>query len=79
MVKTFVSKLLAYCLGDISKRKLQNCYNMIANHQNGNYTALQVITMKAELKTLRGRIKKEQSDLLEYFDKLFKQILNFEL
>lgn len=79
MAKTFASKLLDYCIGDISKTRLTNCYKMIATNQNGQYTVLQVITMKAELKTLRSRINKEKPELLEYFDYLFGDIVNYEV
>ena len=79
MAKTFASKLMNYCLGDISKTRLTNCFNMIAKNQSGSYTALQVITMKAELKTLQRRIIKEKPELLEYFNELFGQIINFEV
>ena len=67
MARTFASKLLDYCIGDISKARLTNCYKMIAENQGGNYTALQVITMKAELK------------LLDYFMELFGEIVNYEI
>lgn len=79
MAKTFASKLMDYCIGDISKTRLTNCFNMIAKNQNGSYTALQVITMKAELKTLQKRITKEKPELLDYFNELFGQIVNYEL
>lgn len=79
MARTFASKLLSYCMGDITKKRLTNCFNMIATNQNGQYTVIQVITMKAELKTLRSRIIKEKPDLLDYFDELFGQIVNFEV
>lgn len=79
MARTFASKLMEYCLGDISKTRLTNCYNMIAKNQGGSYTVLQVITMKAELKTLQKRITKEKPELLKYFNELFGQIVNFEV
>lgn len=77
--QTFASKLMDYCLGSISKTRLTNCNNMIAKNQGGKYTVLQVITMKAELKTLRKRVVKEKPELLDYFDSLFGDIVNFEL
>ena len=77
--QTFASKLMDYCLGSISKTRLTNCCNMIATNQGGQYTVLQVITMKAELKTLRSRVSKEKPELLEYFDKLFGEIVNYEV
>ena len=79
MANTFASKLMSYCLGTISKTRLTNCYNMIAKNQDGQYTVLQVITMKAELKTLHSRIVKEKPELLDYFDSLFGQIVNYEV
>lgn len=79
MARTFASKLLSYCMGDITKKRLTNCYNMIATNQGGQYTVIQVLTMKAELKTLRSRIIKEKPDLLDYFNQLFDQIVNFEV
>lgn len=79
MARTFSSKLMDYCIGDISKTRLTNCYNMIATNQNGQYTVLQVITMKAELKTLRSRIVKEKPELLDYFMELFGDIVNYEV
>lgn len=77
--QTFASKLMDYCLGNISRQRLTNCYNMIAKNQDGKYTVLQVITMKAELKTLRSRVQKEKPELLEYFDSLFGEIVNYEV
>ena len=77
--QTFSSKLMDYCLDSISKTRLTNCYNMIAKNQGGKYTVLQVITMKAELKTLRSRVSKEKPELLDYFDKLFGEIVNYEI
>ena len=79
MPRTFASKLIDYCIGDISKTRLTNCFKMIAENQGGSYTVLQVIAMKAELKTLRKRVAKDKPELLEYFDELFGQIVNFEL
>ena len=76
---TFASKLMDYCLGDISKTRLTNCCNMISKHQDGMYTVLQVITMKAELKTLRARVQKKRPELLDYFDSLFGDIINYEI
>lgn len=52
---------------------------MIATNQGGQYTVLQVIAMKAELKTLRSRVSKEKPELLEYFDSLFGDIVNYEI
>ena len=77
--QTFASKLMDYCLGNISRQRLTNCYNMIAKNQDGKYTVLQVITMKAELKTLRSRVQKEKPELLEHFDSLFGEIVNYEV
>lgn len=79
MARTFASKLMDYCIGDISKTRLNNCYKMIATNQNGQYTVLQVIAMKAELKTLRSRIIKEKPELLDYFMELFGEIVNYEI
>ena len=79
MARTFASKLMDYCIGDISKTRLTNCYKMIATNQNGQYTVLQVIAMKAELKTLRSRITKENPELLNYFMELFGEIVNYEI
>lgn len=79
MARTFASKLLSYCMGDITKKRLTNCFNMIATNQDGQYTVIQVITMKAELMTLRKRVEKEKPKLLDYFDELFGQIVNFEV
>lgn len=77
--RTFASKLKDYCFGSISKTRLTNCCNMIAKNQGGQYTVLQVITMKAELKTLHSRVSKEKPELLEYFDSLFGGIVNYEI
>lgn len=77
--QTFASKLMDYCLGSISKTRLTNCCNMIAKNQGGKYTVLQVIAMKAELKTLRSRVSKEKPELLDYFDSLFGDIINYEI
>lgn len=78
MARTFASKLMDYCLGNISKTRLTNCFNMITKHQSGSYTLLQIITMKAKLKALRKRVESDKPELLKYFDELFGQIIHFE-
>ena len=63
MARTFASKLLDYCIGDISKARLTNCYKMIAENQNGQYTVLKLLDYFMELfgEIVNYEIKRDNS------------------
>lgn len=83
----FDQKIMNYCLGEITLRKLNNCRTAIekqAEDFGGGFTALQVLTLKAMLKTLKKRIDTEFDgqlrEHLQYrFTYLFDDIMSFEL
>ena len=76
----FDQKMMNYVMGDITRTRVINCRKAIekqAESFGGGFTVYQVITLKAMLKTLRGRIIKEKNELLELFDSLFDDIMSF--
>lgn len=83
----FDQKIMNYVMGDITTTRLNNCRKVIekqAESFGGGFTVLQVVTLKAMLKTLKRRIIQEtsgqlQEHLLYRFDFLFDDIMNFEV
>ena len=78
----FDQKMMDYACGEITRTRVINCRKAVekqAEAFGGSFTVLQVITLKAMLKTLRGRIIKEKSELLELFDSLFEDIMSFNV
>lgn len=85
----FDKKIMNYVVGDITLRKLNNCRTCIeeqAERFGGGFTALQAITLKSMLKTLRRRIvtsedfnEPKKQVLLDRFDFLFEDIMSFNV
>lgn len=78
----FDQKMMNYVMGDITRTRVINCRKAVekqAESFGGGFTVYQVITLKAMLKTLRGRIIKEKNELLELFDSLFDDIMSFNV
>lgn len=83
----FDEKIMNYCLGEITLRRLDNCRTAIEKQASlfgGCFTALQVLTLKAMLKQLKRRIENEKTGqlkehLLYRFNFLFDDIMSFEL
>lgn len=79
----FDQKIMNYCLGDITKTRLINCRKAIekqAQNFGGSFTVLQVLTLKAMLKTLKSRIvKMNDSNLIKQFNYLFDDIISFDI
>lgn len=78
----FDQKMMNYVMGDITRTRIINCRRTVekqAESFGGGFTVYQVITLKAMLKTLRGRIIKEKNELLELFDSLFDDIMSFNV
>ena len=79
MGRPFDRKMMAYCVTeDLTKRKISNCYKLIAEYNGGQYTALQFVTLKAMLKTMRKRVTEKYPELLNHFDYLFSDILSID-
>ena len=70
-------------MGDITTTRLNNCRKVIekqAESFGGGFTVLQVVTLKAMLKTLKRRVIAEgNTKLLEQFNFLFDDIMSFEV
>lgn len=78
----FDQKMMNYVMGDITRTRVINCRKAIEKQIltfGGSFTVYQVITLKAMLKTLRGRIIKEHGELLGLFDSLFDDIMSFSV
>ena len=78
----FDQKIMNYVCGDITRTKVINCRRTIekqAESFGGSFTVMQVITLKAMLKTMRKRIVEEHGELLELFDSLFNDIMSFSV
>lgn len=79
----FDQKIMNYCVGDITKTRLINCRKAIekqAENFGGNFTVLQVLTLKAMLKTLKSRIEKMNAEgLKNLFNSLFDDIMSFDI
>lgn len=78
----FDQKIMNYVCGDITRAKVINCRKAIekqAESFGGSFTVMQVITLKAMLKTMRKRITEEHGELLELFDSLFNDIMSFSV
>ena len=83
----FDQKIMNYVMGDITMKRLENCRRAIekqAESFGGGFTVLQVITLKAMLKTLKSRIEKEtegqlKEHLLYRFNYLFDDTMSFNV
>lgn len=85
----FDQKIMNYVMGSITTKRLENCRTCIeeqAERFGGGFTALQAITLKSMLKTLRKRIvtseefnEPKKQVLLDRFDFLFKDIMSFSI
>lgn len=83
----FDQKMMSYVTGNITMKRLENCRVAIEKQAasfGGSFTVLQVITLKAMLKTLKSRIEKEttgqlREHLLYRFNFLFDDIMSFNV
>lgn len=76
----FDQKLMNYAIGEeLTKTKIKNCRIMIERQFSNGCTPLQLVTMQSILKTMKKRIEKNYSDLLEWFDYCFDDILQIRV
>ena len=81
----FDQKIMNYVCGELTSTRLNNCRRAIerqADSFGGGFTALQIITLKSMLKTLKRRIETEtegqkKEHLMYQFNFLFEDIMSF--